>query len=177
MKWVTVDRKHFFLQDALVARVHTQVEHELERRATETEIEDVEAVRSGTWERAASAYVSGWLRRHGDEEPDAQREELDPRRLELSGSEARDSAVRILDAWCRLSEGRAYEVTYRTPGVLYLITPRLRITVPTHEVRRIVVEAGTESPSLMIDMDRAVMILGLDSTELSLFPGETADGP
>ena len=175
MKWVTVDRKHFFLQDALVARVHTQVELELERAAPDRK--DLEAARTGAWDRAASAYVGAWLERHGHEEAEAQREELDPRRLELSGEEARDSAVRILDAWCRLSEGRAYEVTYRTPGVLYLITPSLRVTVPTHEVRRIVVEAGTESPSVMIDMDRAVMILGLDSTELSLFPGETADGP
>lgn len=175
MKWVTVDRKHYFLQDGLVARLHAQVELEMEGAAGHSG--DPESLRERAWNRAAGAYITAWLDRHGGGGPTADRPELDPRRLELSDERARQAAVRILDAWCRLSEGRAYEVTYRTPGVLYLITPRLRATLPTHQLRRIVVEAGTESPTVLIDMASAVMILGLDTAELSLFPSETEDGP
>lgn len=175
MKWVTVDKRHYFLPDGLVARIHAQVEHEIERAAAPPN--EAESARARAWERAAGAYITSWLGRYGHEDPPAEGPGLDPRHLELSEQAVRASAVRVLDAWCRLCEGRAYEVTYRTPGVLYLITPRLRVTVPTHEVRRIVVEAGTESPTVLVDMDNAVMILGLDTAELSLFHGETRDGP
>lgn len=168
MKWVTVDKKHYFLQDAALARIR--------RQADLTQIDEEVKELDEAWQRAGAAYVETWLESERREGTAPGSPDLDPCRAELTGGDAREVAVRILDSWCRLIDGRAYEVTYRSRGVLYIITPRLRMNIPTADVRRVLVEAGSESPTVLVDTEAAVIMLDLETAELSLIgrDGEAA---
>ena len=171
MKWVAVDKKYYFLQDAAEAQAQAAAEAVLGSGDTGNE------ERAWALESARAQYVRTWLASHEAEEAESGSAALDPRRVEFTEAEAVEAAGRILDGWCRLLNGRAYEVTYRTPGVIYLITPRLRMSIPARYVSRIVVEAGNESPMVLIDTTVAVMMLGLDAAEISILPGDPEISP
>jgi hypothetical protein len=160
MKWVTLDKKHYFLQDAALARIRRQAE------LPPGDGDDGEIGRA--WHQAGTAYVRAWLESQQREDAAPRSPDLDPRRAEVTGGAAREVAGRILDAWCRLVDGRAFEVTYRGRAVIYVITPRLRINIPTTDLRRLIVEAGSESPTVLVDTEAAVIMLGLETAELSL---------